>query len=256
LPALLLLNSFGFTEPDTEFILHQMAHLAKLISPVKTSEHISSINSISKEVYERIKNHILASNFYKKIISVLPEKYGLVSEEVLLLCICNLTGLLIQGYDAGRGLLSNSLLQILTRNQSVEHFTKEYIQQSVVETLRFDPPVHNTRRIATENFQLGDIEIRKEETLLIVMAAANRDPLQFANPSAFDICRANNSTHLTFGTGMHRCLANHYSVNMATETLAWLFEKYKKITLTETNISYEPLVNVRLPKNIFISLHS
>ena len=74
------------------------------------------------------------------------------------------------------------------------------------------------------------------------------------SPDSFNIERINNAEQLTFGIGSHRCLAEHFSVNMATATLSYLFEKYKAIKLVEKQIQYEPVVNVRLPKNILISL--
>jgi cytochrome P450 len=66
--------------------------------------------------------------------------------------------------------------------------------------------------------------------------------------------RINNAEHLTFGIGGHMCLARHFSINMATEALSYLFEKYKMVNLADDDIKYEPRINVRLPKNILISL--
>ena len=242
LPSLVLLNSFGFAEEDVEFISAQVSHLSKLIAPVKTSEQIDAINGISKEVYDRIEKHIAKKN-------------GIKINDTLSLCVSNLIGLLIQGYDAGRGLLSNSLLQLLNGSAYLpDTVTLDYLQKLVMETLRFDPPVHHTRRIVTEDIILGNSIIRKGEMLLIVLAAANRDPKRFGHPSIFNIDRGNNSDHLTFGRGIHKCLANHYSVSMVTGSLYWLLNTYKRINFAETNIDYEPLANVRFPKNIFISL--
>ncbi|CAA9201596.1 hypothetical protein FLA105534_03679 [Flavobacterium bizetiae] len=39
-----------------------------------------------------------------------------------------------------------------------------------------------------------------------------------------------------------------------TEVLCFLFHEYKTITLLENNIKYEPLINTRLPKHIWISI--
>ena len=131
---------------------------------------------------------------------------------------------------------------------------KEYLQKSVIETLRFDPPVHNTRRIAVNDIDLNGARIGKGEMIFIVLAAANRDPQKFNRPNSYNIERPNNSEHLSFGTGSHMCLAKYFSVSLASEVLSYFQERYKTIRLLEKNIQYEPLINARLPKNIFISL--
>jgi cytochrome P450 len=232
LPVLSILNGFGFNKEDRNFIADQVHQLIRLMLPVKTAEQLISINNISKEIYHIIEKHLLKETRFAPIVKISPE-----------LCISNLTGLIIQSFDAGRGLLSNSLL----------HFQdKDPIQKSVIETLRFDPPVHNTRRIAAEDIIIDNHTIEKGQSILVVLAAANRDALQFKDPGSYNIERNNNASSLTFGYGLHMCLAKQLSINMATEALQFL--SYSKVTLLQNLVEYEPLVNARLPKQILISV--
>lgn len=257
LPVAVILKSFDFNEPDSAFISGNMDPLIKIMLPNKTNEQIAVTNALSKEIYAVSEKYFLKAEFHKSLVKYLSEKYKIPEEEVVSYCVTNLIGLLIQSYDAGRGILSNSLLQILnhTDNIPLTNLTnKEHLQKYVVETLRFDPPVHNTRRVAASAIAIDNHEIKKGQQILIVLAAANRDPLQFNQPDSFNIERTNNNEHLTFGIGTHRCLAEHFPVNMATAALSYLFEKYKTITLIEKNIGYEPVINARVPKKMLISL--
>jgi hypothetical protein len=70
----------------------------------------------------------------------------------------------------------------------------------------------------------------------------------------YEIERLNNIEHLTFGTAGHRCPAKSVSVSLTVQALSFLFGNYNQVSLIEKNIQYEPLANVRLPKNLFISL--
>jgi cytochrome P450 len=70
----------------------------------------------------------------------------------------------------------------------------------------------------------------------------------------FDIERSNNHEHLTFGTGGHMCVAKHFSIHLTTEALRYLFDNYNNISILEDKIEYEPLINARLPKAIWISI--
>lgn len=256
LPVMVILKSFGFDETDSAFISGSMDHLIKIMLPDKTNEQIAVINVLSKEIYTASGKHFLKAELYKSLARDFSEKYKMAEEVVASYCVSNFIGLLIQSYDAGRGILSNSLLQIFKHPDiPLTNFTnKEYLRKFVLETLRFDPPVHNTRRVAASTIIIGDHEIKKGQIILIVLAAANRDPLKFNNPEDFNIERTNNAAHLTFGIGSHKCLAEHFSVNMTTETLLYLFKNYKAFQLIEKDIQYEPYINVRLPKNMLTSL--
>lgn len=257
LPILVVLKSFGFNDTDCDLIVSKIEQLVKIMLPHKTYEQIAAINEVSKEIYIITEKHLIATSIYKPVIKTLSEKYKLEKDKIVSLCVSNLIALsIIQGYDANRGLLSNSLLQILNHGNTVSNDCSNvtYLRKSVIETLRFDPPVHNTKRVAVNDIILDDAVIKKGETIFIVLASGNRDPKQFVNPNTFDIDRTNNNEHLTFGLGGHRCPANNFSVNFATDALIYFFTRFKIIKLLDNNIEYEPTINVRLPKSILISI--
>lgn len=250
LPVLVLLKSFGFDATDSDFISKKIETIVKIMLPKKTDEEVNAINEISEDLFLRIKKQLSTLAFESVLFSI-AEKHKISSDQVIKIAVSNLMGLLIQSYDAGRGILSNSLLQII---QNKTFSTKIAIEKSVIETLRFDSPIHNTRRIATENFLIGESLIKKNDLILIVLASANRDSEKFENAMTFDIERSNNREHLTFGIGGHMCLAKYFSIQLASETLWFLFDEYKMITILENNIQYEPMINARLPKSIWISI--
>jgi cytochrome P450 len=257
IPVLCLLNSFGFSREDSAFISEHIEQVVKIMLPNKTKEDVQEINAVSKELYLMMENHLLRTFAGQPGIKSMAGEYGVTKEKILSLAVSNLTGLFIQGYDGQRGLLSNSLLQLLNRPGLTEDSktNKEFLKKSIMETLRFDPPVHHTSRVAADDFVLQNRLIKKGDLILIVLAAANRDPEQFTQPAVFNIERPNNCDHLTFGLGMHGCLANHYSVNLAAETFSYFFERFRKIELLDNHIDYEARINVRLPKKILISFH-
>ncbi|MFC6154752.1 cytochrome P450 [Nocardioides yefusunii] len=76
----------------------------------------------------------------------------------------------------------------------------------VEEALRFDPPVLLTGRKATRGTEVDGSPVRAGETIATVLWAANRDPLVFENPDAFDVTRANAREHIAFSSGRHHCL--------------------------------------------------
>ncbi|KAF2325786.1 cytochrome P450 [Flavobacterium daemonense] len=251
LPALVILKSFGFGEKDCDFISNQIEFLVKLMLPQKTEEQVNSINEVSPAIFSIVEKQLSSLHFYESLSAKISESNSLSLDEIKTISISNLIGFFVQSFDAGRGLLSNSLLQILNNKTFSD---KAEIEKAVIETLRFDPPIHNTRRIAVEDITLGESQIKKGDSILIVLASANRDPEKFENPLNFDIERSNNNENLTFGIGAHMCLAKYFSIHLATEALWFLFDHYKTIELLENNTQYESMINARLPKNIWISI--
>jgi cytochrome P450 len=60
-------------------------------------------------------------------------------------------------------------------------------------------------RQASEDLELGGHTIRGGERVLLVLAAANRDPRAFTDPDGFDVHR-DAGRHLGFGYGIHFCI--------------------------------------------------
>ncbi|MFZ0597818.1 MAG: cytochrome P450, partial [Flavobacterium sp.] len=251
LPILILLKSFEFSDNDSEFISDKIEIISKIMLPNKTEEQIKSINEISEYLYFIIENHLSIQSLYEDSLIKISRSHKLLPDEIKTKFVSNLIGLFIQSYDAGRGILSNSLLQIIKHKSFAD---KTQIQKSILETLRFDPPIHNTRRITNADIILGNTLIKKGDSVLVVLAAANRDSEKFDNASIFNSNRTNNNDNLTFGIGGHQCLAKYFSIQIATEALWYLFENFKNSTLLENNIQYESLINARLPKEIRISI--
>jgi cytochrome P450 len=77
-------------------------------------------------------------------------------------------------------------------------------QSPVTELLRLDGPVQATARTATQNQLIGNVEIATGQQVLVVIAAANRDPGVFDEPDQFRLGRG--LAPLAFGYGAHYCL--------------------------------------------------
>jgi cytochrome P450 len=242
LPALVLLEGLGFAPSHADAIMPHIEALTRLMLPDRSAQQLVDVNIAADAMYPLVQQHLH---------DVLRIDFDTEAERSA--CAANLIGLLIQSHDAGRGLLSNALLQLL-RLPRVTEPDAGYLRRAVVETLRFDPPVHNTRRVAAEDIPLDGQTIGRGQAVLLVLAAANRDPAQFAHPDRYDTERGNNGEHLTFGAGAHACVAGHLSLRIAVDALQWLLDRYPRMALLQAEIRHEPLVNARLPRRIGIVL--
>ena len=97
---------------------------------------------------------------------------------------------------------------------------------AVDEVLRYDPPVLLTGRSALRNTSVAGMPISKGSVVTTLLAAANRDPDVFDDPSRFDVTRANAKDHLSFSAGRHFCLGAALARMEGEVGLRMLFERY------------------------------
>jgi len=92
---------------------------------------------------------------------------------------------------------------------------------AVEEFIRWVSPVLNMRRTATADHELHGQHIRADDQILLLYAAANRDPRVFPRPEVLDVARPDNG-HIAFGSGTHLCLGAHLArleIRVMTEEL-------------------------------------
>ncbi|UYP18656.1 cytochrome P450 [Rhodococcus sp. Z13] len=129
----------------------------------------------------------------------------LTDEELYRMCFL----LLIAGLHTTQGALAWSIIH-LSKNPEQRRALLEdesLIPSAVEEILRFEAPVTPGRR-ATRDVELGGVQIKEGDQLILTICSANRDPEEFDDPEELQIDRHPNR-HLTFGGGPHRCLGSH-----------------------------------------------
>jgi len=121
------------------------------------------------------------------------------------------TAILIAGHETSASMISLGTLALLQNPGQLDYFRSivddpKAVAGAVEELLRYLSIVHTgVRRIANEDIQVGADVIRKDEGLILDVAAANWDPAQFPEPDRLDLTRSARSHH-AFGYGAHQCL--------------------------------------------------
>lgn len=115
--------------------------------------------------------------------------------------------LLIAGHETTVNLIGNGVLSLLRNPAEFDRLKDDpsLARPAVEETLRYDPPVLFTGRVAMEDIPLNGLTISKGGQVIVLIGAANRDESVFSDPHRFDIGRTPNP-HLAFGLGIHFCL--------------------------------------------------
>ena len=110
---------------------------------------------------------------------------------------------------------------------------RDLIPRFVEESLRYESPVRGDFRLSKVPVTIGGMDVPAGTTVMLVNAAANRDPRRFENPDTFDIDRANARNHIAFGRGPHSCPGAPLARAEAMVSLNRLFDRTSDIWIDE-----------------------
>lgn len=152
----------------------------------------------------------------------------LTEEEIV--ATCNL--LLVAGHETTVNLIANAILALLRDPPQWAALAADPSRVGAVieETLRYDPPVQLIGRIAGEDMAIGELAIPKGDNMLLLLAAAHRDPGNGDRPDEFDPDRPT-IRHLGFGKGPHFCLGAPLARLEASAALSALTQRFPDATL-------------------------
>ena len=111
------------------------------------------------------------------------------------------------GHETTSNLIGNGLLALHRHPEQWERIKKDpsLIPNMIEELLRYDSSVQITGRVTHVDVELGGVTIPKEQSIVALLGAANRDPAQYSDPDTLDVGRQN-VRPLSFGGGIHHCL--------------------------------------------------
>jgi cytochrome P450 len=168
------------------------------------------------------------------------------------------------GQDTSAKLLGNSMRYLVTdlELQSELREDSSLIPALLEEVLRLEGSTKSTFRIAKRKTRIGKVEIPAGKTVIVALAAANRDPVRWDNPHEFRLRREKIKEHLAFGRGAHTCVGNPLARAEIRVILNHLFDQTAEITLSEKHhgtpgkwiFNYEPTYIIRGLQELHIEL--
>jgi cytochrome P450 len=137
--------------------------------------------------------------------------------------------LLAAGFETTVNLIGNGVLAMLANPVVRQRLVDDpaAADNIVEEVLRLDPPIQYTARMAlTDQARLAGRPVPPKQVVVLLTAAANRDPAVFPDPHRFDPDRPNAREHLTFSAGIHYCLGAGLARMEGAIALRALFRRF------------------------------
>lgn len=165
--------------------------------------------------------------------------------------------LLLAGFETTVNAIGNGVRALLTTPDQWQLLVQDPSRATAVaeEVLRFDPPVQQTARVllsSSEPVDLGGVLMPPGQWVVLMLAAANRDPAVFTDPDRFDITRANAADHLAFSGGIHYCLGAALARMELAAAFRALAVRFPNLQLAEP-VRMRPGTTLRGPRRLVVS---
>jgi cytochrome P450 len=261
LPVTVICRLLGVPIDDQAEFSHASALLAQALDPffAATGEPMEGMDQrIAAGQWLRGYLHDLidqrrtrpGDDLMSRLIAVKESGDQLTEDEIVSTCSL----LLIAGHETTVNLIANAMLAMLREPAQWVALAADADRAPAVieETLRYDPPVHLVARIAADDMTIGDTGIAKGDTMLLLLAAAQRDAAEFDRPETFDPDRKA-FRHLSFGRGVHYCLGAPLARLEAAAALSAVTSRFPHARLAGEPV-YKPNVTLRGLASLDISI--
>lgn len=246
LPVLCVGSLLGLPEESLDALADRTRELVCCFTPGSTPDEIRRGSETAAELVEILRARARSPDgggLLSELVRGVPN-----SEDRELVLVANAVGLLTQGYEATAGLIGNAALY-LARDQEMRAVLAKApagLPDFVAEVARFDPPVQNTRRFLAEPARILGRNLRESDTILVLLAAANRDSALNPEPARFDLERGARRS-FSSGFGAHACPGEGLSATLATSALERLLANDFDVEAAARQVRYRPSLNTRVP---------
>jgi len=238
LPIMVIAEMLGVDEADLARFKNWSDAQAQIFNPARTPEQTTALNESGQALEDYFLRMIgfRRANPGRDIVSGLVAAQAdgdrLTEREIVI--TCNL--LLVAGNLTTTDLIGNGVLALLRHPDQLAKLRAQpaLLPQAIEEILRYDPPVAQTTRIATSPLTIGEVTVQPGEPITLCLLAASHDPALHHDPHGFDIDRAD-TTHLSFGGGVHYCLGAPLARAEARVALATLLRRFPPLRLDATH---------------------
>ena len=226
LPIAVITDLLGVPDADAGDFARYGAAIGSALDGIKSLRHAAELmangvklHELFEDLFEQRRREP-ADDIISRLVTASEDQVK--PDEMMPVCVL----LLIAGFETTVNLISNCVLALLAHPgqwRDVCDAPQELAPKAVEETLRFDPPVQFTDRVALEPAEVEGQTVAKGQRLVTLIAGANRDPEVYTDPGTFNIHREAAAEHLAFSSGIHYCLGQplaRLEANIAIQLLA------------------------------------
>jgi cytochrome P450 len=258
LPFAVISEMLGTPAADHERIRQLSGTLVRSLEPINDPELVKAIDAADNELADIMLDMIAwkrdhpADDLLTALINAEDGGDVLSDDELMAQTLL----LYIAGHETTVNLIAGGVLALLRHPGQLALLREDpaLVPAAVEELLRYDSPVHSSRRITLEPVTLRDLTIPAGAFVLAGLASANRDQA-FWGPDADELrlTRPNARQHVSFGAGPHHCLGASLARLEATVAIEHLVTRFPGLAL-DGDVTWNGRINLRGPAHLPVAL--
>ncbi|WP_063046688.1 cytochrome P450 [Nocardia pseudovaccinii] len=204
LPLQAIAELIGIPQEDRRKVFTWSNDMTGYDDPESTADPVAASAEVLGYAYQMAaaRKECPADDIVTKLIEADVDGDELTPEEFGFFVIM----LAVAGNETTRNAITHGMAAFLEHPDQWELFKKQRPATAADEIIRWATPVTSFQRTALEDTELGGVQIKKGQRVVMLYRSANFDEEVFENPEKFDIMRKDNQ-HLSFGgTGAHFCI--------------------------------------------------
>jgi cytochrome P450 len=237
----------GFVESEQPAVAAWTRDFVACLSPLSGARELGAASAAAQALCEKFNSMLrqgrpLPGTLAAAVVDAAHEAGWEQSDGM----VANLVGLLSQTCEASAGWIGNCIVALHTQPglRATVLRSPDSLEPLVDEVSRFDPAIQNTRRFVVRSTRIAGQALQAGDAILVLLAAAGRDPAVNPAPDTFDIDRPARRV-FGFGHGIHACPGHA----LARAIVIGALRQFLRYAMPETRSrwSYRPSVNARIP---------
>jgi len=238
LPVIVICDMLGIPEDHREIFFGSSRAGGRLLDPAPLTraeiDEQNNYNLASAEYFRglfELRRREPGDDLTTQLVQAEEEGNKLTNEELT----ANIILLFGAGHETTVNLIGNGLLALHRNPDQLRLLINEpaLMPNAIDELLRYDSSVQVTGRTTLEDVDdIGGIAMRKGQSVICLLGAANRDPAVYADPDKLDIKRAD-IRPLSFGGGIHYCLGAQLARIEGEIAIATLLRRLPKLRIDD-----------------------
>ncbi|MBD8525916.1 cytochrome P450 [Pseudomarimonas arenosa] len=258
LPFAVITAMLGMPDTDPKQLLELTETLVVALEPVTDPDLMTAIVKAEVELSEMMREVIAwkrnnpADDLLTALIQADHNGDFLSNDEL----VAQVLLLYMAGHHTTVNLIGNGVTALLRHPEQLAllQSNPDLIGNAVEEFLRYDSPIHQTRRITLTPYQIGGREIPAGAMIIACLGAANRDERAFgADADALRLDRENARHHVSFSAGAHHCLGSALARVEGRVAISRLVTRFPKLALSG-RVRWNGRINLRGASDVPISV--
>ncbi|AXF22920.1 cytochrome P450 [Burkholderia pyrrocinia] len=205
-PVCAVADLLGFDETQLDDIAARVVDFVAALSPLSDAAALARASDGARQLLDRMTERVAQTHAHDgTLVAAVQQAARASGWQASGALVANLVGLLSQTCEATAAWLGNALAAWNGEAQAARVAPDDAaLDAFVAEVGRFDSPVQNTRRFVAARTTIEGVPVEAGDAILVVLAAANRDPAVYRDPHRLMPGRAL-GPNFGFGTGPHGC---------------------------------------------------